>query len=158
MGYVRDNFQVKHRNAFGELDDTQWEKNPDGEPRDPWTRAYRALLIEMSPPHGEVTFAGSSWGADTGLKEICLAYSQDKHRFPDAFPVVKLSTKTRPNKKYGGTKKDPFFEIVGWASIEDVKAGKKALKKAVVPTKAEIEAAIGDTLDDPAPTFAEAAA
>src|SRR6476660_3566695 len=62
MGYVRDNFLVKHRMALGDDDEDQWEKNPDGTPRDPWSRSYRALLIEMAAPHGDVTYSGSSFG------------------------------------------------------------------------------------------------
>ena len=151
MGYVRDGFLVQHRAALGDDDETAWEKNPDGTPRDPWTRTYRALLVEMSPPHGDVTFSGSSFGAQIALKEICRTYSADKHRFPDAFPVVQLTTKTRQHKSYGSIK-GPWFEVVGWASVEDVKAGKKAGKKAKVPTKAETETAIDDSLNDPVPT------
>ena len=51
----RDNFLVKHRYALNDSEGSEWEKNPDGKPRDPWAKAYRALLIEGSPPHGDVT-------------------------------------------------------------------------------------------------------
>ena len=146
MGYVRDNFQLKHRAALGDDDESAWEKN-DGTPRDPWTRTYRALLIEMKPPHGDVTFSGSSFGAQIALKEICRVYSEDKHRFPDAFPVVQLTTKTRQHKSYGAIK-GPWFDVVGWASVEDVKAGKKTSKKAKAPTKTETEAALDDALPE----------
>jgi hypothetical protein len=44
MGFVRDNFLVKHRYALGDLDEGLWEKDPDGAPRDPWSHSYRALL------------------------------------------------------------------------------------------------------------------
>ena len=59
MGLVRDNFLVKHRYALDDLEESEWEKGPDG-PRDPWSRSYRALLIECSPPHGDVTLSGSA--------------------------------------------------------------------------------------------------
>ena len=50
MGLVVDNFRVKHRDALGDLEEEEWEKTPDAKPRDPWSKAYRALLIELSPP------------------------------------------------------------------------------------------------------------
>jgi hypothetical protein len=152
MGYVRDGFVLKHRAALGDDDESAWETNPDGTPRDPWTRTYRALLLEMSPPHGDVTFTGSSYGAQLALKDICGAYAADRHRYPDAFPVVKLTTKSRQTRLYGKIK-GPWFDVVGWATIEDVKAGKKVLAKAKVPTKAETEVAIDDSLNDPVTTL-----
>jgi hypothetical protein len=145
MGYVRDGFLVQHRGTLGDDDETAWQKNPEGTPRDPWTRTYRALLLEMSPPHGDVTFSGSSFGAQIALKEICRVYSADNHRFPDAFPVVELTTKTRQHKTYGSIK-GPWFNIVGWATVEDVKAGKKGGAKAKAPTKVETEAELNDEL------------
>ena len=48
----------------------RWEKTDDT-PRDPWMRTYRALLIEMTAPHGDITYTGSSCGAQIALKEIC---------------------------------------------------------------------------------------
>jgi len=146
MGYVKDNCIVKHRDALGDNDEAAWEKNPDGTPRDPWTRTYRALLIEMSPPHGDVTFSSSAWGAEIALKEICRVYSLDKDRFPGAFPVVTLSTKKRQNRTYGAIK-GPWFDVVGWATIEDVKAGKAVTKKTKARTKEETEAFLDDSID-----------
>jgi len=124
MGYVRDNFIVRHRHALGDEDETQWEKDPAGNPKDPWSRSYRALLIELSPPHGDVTFSSASWGAQLALKDICGAYSAEAHLHEGAFPVVELTTKTRQNKHFGAIK-GPWFEVVGWATVEDVRAGRK---------------------------------
>ena len=63
----------------------------------------------------------------------------------DAFPVVELTTKTRPHKTYGSIK-GPWFNIVGWATVEDVKSGKKGGAKAKAPTKVETEAELNDEL------------
>ena len=83
-----------------------------------------SLLIEVSPPHGDVTLSGSSYGLHLALKEICRIYSSDKSQHPDCFPVVQLTTRTRQHKSYGAIK-GPWFEVVGWASVEDT-AGRKS--------------------------------
>ena len=43
MGLVVDNFRVKHRDALGDLEESEWEKNPDGTPRDPWAQSLSSL-------------------------------------------------------------------------------------------------------------------
>jgi hypothetical protein len=37
---------------------------------------------------------------------------------------VELTTKTRKDKNYGNIV-GPWFEVVGWATLEDVRAGRK---------------------------------
>ena len=69
---------------------------------------------------------------------------------PDANPVVGLSTHTRPNKSYGPIK-GPWFDVHGWATVEDVKAGRKAqavLAKPKKKAKAKVAAEINDELPD----------
>ena len=53
---------------------------PDGKPRDPWAQSYRVLLIELSPPHGDVTFSGSAYGTELACKELCRIYSRQSPR------------------------------------------------------------------------------
>ena len=64
---------------------------------------------------------------------------------------VKLTRKTRPHKQWG-TIPGPWFEIVGWATVEDIKAGRKsqaALAKPKKKAKAQpVAAEINDELPD----------
>ena len=114
---------VPHRHTLGDLDESQWEKGPDGQ-RDPWAPCYRVLLIELAAPHGDLTFSGGSYGAKLACQAICQAYIAEPHG-TDTYPVVELSTKSRVSQAYGKIV-GPWFEVKGWASIEDVKAGRKA--------------------------------
>ena len=86
-----------------------------------------------------MTLSGSSYGLELALKEICRAYSAEAALHPDAYPVVGLSTKTRPNKNWGPIK-GPWFDVHGWASVEDVRAGRKA-QAALAKPKAKARAA-----------------
>ena len=151
MGFVKDSFPVRHRYSLPDSDESQWEKLPDGTPRDPWAQSYRVLLVECRAPHGDVTFSGSSYGTALALKEICRVYSAEVALHPGALPVVKLTRKTRPHKQWG-TIPGPWFEIVGWATVEDIKAGRKsqaALAKPKKKAKAQpVAAEINDELPD----------
>jgi hypothetical protein len=126
MGLVCDNFLVKHRLALGDLEEEgNWETAPDGTSRDPWSKTYRALLIELSPPHGDLTFSGSSYGTELGFKALSGAYAAERSQHPGTYPVVELATAPWTSKHYGKQVR-PDFPIVGWATVEDVKAGRKA--------------------------------
>ena len=83
------------------------------------------MLIELSPPHGDLTFSGSSYGTELGLKELSGAYAAARSQHPGAYPVVELATAPWTSKHYGKQVR-PDFPIVGWATVEDVKAGRKA--------------------------------
>ena len=157
MGLVAENFLVKHRNALGDLDEEAWEQNPDGTRRDPWSRAYRAVLVEVSPPHGELTFSGSSYGTEVALKELSGNYAAGRSQHPDCYPVVELGTAPWMSKRYGKQIR-PDFPIVGWASLADVKAGRKspaalARPKPKAKAKAEPTETLGEALDDAIPNW-----
>jgi hypothetical protein len=131
VGRVADNFIEPHRHTLGDMEEGLWQLF-DGKPRDPWCRYVGVPMIELSPPHGDVTFTGTSWGAQLALKELCRVYGAEAHHFADCFPVVTLTTKNRPHKTYGQIK-GPWFEVVGWATPEDVRQGRKAAPKPSIP-------------------------
>ena len=62
---------------------------PDGKPRDPWSKAYRALLIELSPPHGDLTFSGSSYGTELGFKALSGAVCGRARAAPRHLPCCR---------------------------------------------------------------------
>jgi hypothetical protein len=145
IGLIAENFLVPHRYTLGDMDEDAWEKSPEGKPRDPWSKVYRLLLIEMAPPHSDVTFSGSSYGAQLALKELCRVYSTDGHLYEGAYPVVALGTKPRMSRSFGKIV-GPWFEVQGWATIEDVKAGRKKKAKAAKAPQEGFNEAVGDEI------------
>jgi hypothetical protein len=138
---------VPHRATLGDEDQSQWETDPAGNPRDPWTRTIRMLLIEMAVPHSDLTFSSSAWGAQIALQTLAGAYGLDKHLYPGAYPIVELTTKSRQSKSYGKIV-GPWFNVVGWATPEDVRAGKKTTVQAKKVTAKEVAAELNDELPD----------
>jgi hypothetical protein len=145
MGLVAEGFLMPHASSLDDRDEETWEKNPDGTPRDPWSKCYELLLIEMAAPHGDVTFRSSADGARIAFKELCRVYSADSHLHEGAFPVVALATKSRMTQSYGKII-GPWFEVQGWATVEDVRAGRKKRVKAAKAPKEGFNEAIGDDL------------
>jgi hypothetical protein len=125
LGWVRDGYVPPPRYALGDTDPAEWETDDKGQPKDPWSKCFRMLMIELSAPHAEYEFSASSWGAQLALQDLCGRYSAEKPG-AELYPVVDLTTKVRPNKKHGGNIIGPWFAVIGWATIEDVKAGRKA--------------------------------
>jgi hypothetical protein len=99
----------------------------------------------MAPPHSDVTFSGSSYGAQLALKELCRVYSTDGHLYEGAYPVVALGTKPRMSRSFGKIV-GPWFEVQGWATIEDVKAGRKKKAKAAKAPQEGFNEAVGDEI------------
>ena len=147
MGLVIDNFLVKHRYALGDLEEEEWEKTPDGKGRDPWSKSFRALFIELSPPHGDLTFSGSSYGTELGFKALSGAYAAERSQHPGDYPVVELATAPWTSKHYGKQIR-PDFPIVGWATVEDVKAGRKAQAALAKKKKAKTKPVVAEINDD----------
>jgi hypothetical protein len=100
-----------------------------------------------------VTLSGSSEGLRLALQEICRVYSAEKELHPDAYPVVGLSTHTRPHKNWGPIK-GPWFDVDGWATVEDVKAGRKTQAALTKPKKKAKAKPVAEELNE-MPTWAK---
>ena len=124
MGFVKDNYLVPHRYSLGDLDEDQWEKGPDGEPRDPWSQSYLVQLVELSPPHGTLTFSRGRLRGQAGVPGDVPDLSEQCPAQPDMHMVVELAVKGRPTKSFGKIP-GPWSTVQGWTSLEDVKAGRK---------------------------------
>jgi hypothetical protein len=140
VGLVADNYLVKHRSALGDLDESLWPVGRDGKVRDMWTQYVSVQMIEMTPPHGDATFTSTSWGGKLGLQDICGQYGRNRHLYPGAFPIVELVKKSRPSKLYGSIP-GPGFNVVGWQTVENVRAGITESMQAYTPavTSADID-------------------
>jgi hypothetical protein len=148
FGLVKDGFLMPHRLSLGDEDKGEWEKDPSGNPRDPWSPVYRMLLVEMAAPHGDLTFSSTAWGAKLALQDLAFVYKDERHLYPDAYPIVDLTTKTRNSRSYGLIK-GPWFNVVGWTTVADVRTGRKKKLKPVPPRPP----AVGEALDDALPDW-----
>jgi len=111
---VADNKPLPKRADLGDLDQTAWELDGAGTPRDPWQFTnYLPLLNET----GELfTFVTSSRGGIGAIGELCHRYSRHHRRHPDVLPIVALEVDSYQHKvKDYGRIKFPKFTPMGWA-------------------------------------------
>jgi hypothetical protein len=111
---VADNKPLPKRADLGDLDQTAWELDGAGTPRDPWQFTnYLPLLNET----GELfTFVTSSRGGIGAIGELCRRYSRHHRRHPDVLPIVALEVDSYQHKvKDYGRIKFPKFTPMGWA-------------------------------------------
>jgi hypothetical protein len=139
VGRVSECYRQPHRNTLGDTDQSLWAVGKDGKPRDPWQRYLSAHLVELAVPHGSLTFVGSSWGMQSCIQAICNDYVDARHEHEGHYPVVKLAVHNKQHKDFGVVK-EPRLEIVGWARLEDVRAGRKAAAGIAAPVSAATKA------------------
>jgi hypothetical protein len=152
VGLVKDNFLMKHRQALGDTDETLWATDPAGNRKDPWAKYFAVQLIEVSAPHSDVTFTSNAWGGQVALQDLCGVYGRERGNYPEQFPVVALAVKPRQTKH--GKVPGPWFDFKGWATVEDIRNGRKAAAAPKPkPKKTPPAAVVADTVDDEAPSW-----
>ncbi|MCA1452168.1 hypothetical protein I6F35_02925 [Bradyrhizobium sp. BRP22] len=120
MGRLADGYQPLKRKDLGDQDETQWERDDDGQPRDPWQFSNYLIMKtpgEDDPDDALFTFTTASKGGIGAIGELCKAYGKVMRQRPDEFPIVKLDVGSyaHSNKQFGRIK-FPIFEIVGWSA------------------------------------------
>lgn len=100
------------RDDIGHLDQSVWETNAAGEPRDPWQVTYM-LAMRRASSGADATFITSSWGGQRGVRLLFGAFDRELNRHEGLWPVVELGCEHVSNKTYGKIA-EPRFSIVGW--------------------------------------------
>lgn len=113
MGRVAEGFQPARRNELGDDDESRWEQDDDGKPRDPWQRA-NYLILKAEDSDQLYTFTTGSKSGLNAIGELCKVYGRQMRQRPDEFPIIALTPDFYIHPKY---KKIfvPKFDIVGWA-------------------------------------------
>jgi len=99
------------RETLGKLDETQWEKGPGGERKDPW---QNTRLVHFVHPVSAAfyTFSTSSGGGRSAVSALAGAITRMRSAHPNAVPVVELRSEEMLTRY--GRKSKPRFEIVDW--------------------------------------------
>ena len=100
------------RNYLGHLDEAQWEKDDQGQPRDPWSFGYMLAMRDAATGE-DCTFSTSSWGGQRAVRSLFGAFANERLKHPGMHPVVQLGQEAKSHKKYGSVL-EPKFPIVDW--------------------------------------------
>jgi hypothetical protein len=102
----------KSRADLGDHDESLWELDNAGKPKDPWS--YGLGLPAMNAETGAiVVFKAGSLGAMGATAGQVASWMRNAHL---GFPIVELSTGSYKNKKFGGFTSFPVFTNVGYDS------------------------------------------
>lgn len=120
MGLVIEGYKPMHRKDLGDLDESLWEVDMQGKPRDPWQRTNYLVLRDVgvedvTDEDRMYTFTTSSKGGIGAVVKLCNSYGKAMRQHPDEYPVVELKVDSyaHPIKEYGRIK-TPVLELVGW--------------------------------------------
>jgi len=117
MGLVKDAFQPPKRKDLDATDESDWEIDETGKPRDPWQFSNQ-LVLKVPGEGGQVyTFATSSRGGINAIGELCKIYGKAMRSKPNDFPVIilRVGSYMHSVKAYGRIK-FPVFDVKTWAS------------------------------------------
>ena len=104
----------KTRSQLGDTDDTQWPRDKEGKPRDPWQ--FINYIVWKREDDGKVfTFTTSSKGGLGAIGKLCEEYDAEiLRKTPDKDPLIKIgSSSYEHSDRTIGRVKIPTFEIVG---------------------------------------------
>lgn len=113
MGAVTKGYQAPKRNTLGDADESGWDLDDNGKPKDPWS--FTNYLVLKVPNSDEMfTFSTSSRGGLSAMGELCKAYGKSMRAKPNDWPIVQLKVDSYIHASFGKIKV-PVLDIVAWA-------------------------------------------
>lgn len=114
MGLLAQGFKPEPRDALGHTDESTWELDDEGRPKDPWNATNELPLAD--PNDGEqMTFSASSKGGIGCMGNLCKAYAREYRSKAGLTPVIELGRDSYKHAKYGKTYV-PVLTIVDWVA------------------------------------------
>jgi hypothetical protein len=114
LHYVRDDVPVTEREALGHNDPSEWPKNDDGLPVDPYTFAYYQPLEDLET--GEMYAFGTT--SDGGKGALCdLAREYATYKKPGWVLIISLQTSSFYSKRHRRDIPIPVFQVETWEPV-----------------------------------------
>jgi hypothetical protein len=112
MGAVADSFVPPARATLGDLEEADWETQPDGSKRDPWQ--FQMVLPIMRLDTDETfNFTTGSKGGLNAVSKLIRTYGARLARGEGGLPIVELKADFYKHRTYGKIY-FPQFLIVSW--------------------------------------------
>jgi hypothetical protein len=114
MGLLTQGFKPEPRDALGYSEESLWETDEEGRPKDPWSFTNELPLAD--PDNGEqMTFAASSKGGIGCIGNLCKAFARAPERRQALTPVLELGRDSYMHPVYKKTYV-PLLTIVNWVA------------------------------------------
>jgi hypothetical protein len=106
--------QPPQRHELGDQDEKFWERDEEGELRDPWQQTHELPLLDTTGGE-QYVYSTASRGGIGALSRLSVAYSRNFSRHPGMDPVVTLGASGYEHKiKKFGYIHTPVIKIVDW--------------------------------------------
>jgi hypothetical protein len=109
IGKVEDGFEVPARTELGDLDESRWETDSSGHPRDPWVKQY-FLPLEDFDSGALAIFVTGSQGGQEAIGRLCQIYARGWRK---GLPIIELAADSYKSKQYGRIQ-IPVLRVVDW--------------------------------------------
>jgi hypothetical protein len=140
IGKVIDGFVAPQREELDDTDQSAWEKNERGEPRDPWiSQSY--LPFENAETGELLVFVSGSAGGRGAIGSLVSTASRNLHK---GKPIIQLGLRWYKHKTFGRIE-NPDFPIVGWTDGIAAISAVSAAPTPTLPAKA-VHPAFDDTI------------
>jgi len=143
MVRVADGIAAAARTDLGDANTANWEKDKDGEAKDPWQFSNYLPLLDAE---GKLyTFTTSSRGGLGAIGELARRYGRHRRHNPDVHPVITLDVDSyqHKNKEFGRIK-FPQFTAAGYEQKARFSEAMAAAGYAV----SEVQSVEEDTADE----------
>lgn len=117
IGKVADGFMLARREELGDTDETQWEKDSTGKPRDPWGKQWYVPLVALETGEMVVFCTGSRGGSQT-VSKLCAIYGRQAR---NGLPIIRLNISSYKHREFGRIE-IPDLAVVSWEKQHDVSA------------------------------------
>src|SRR5262249_22936862 len=126
---------------LGDMDQSQWERDAAGKPRDPWVLQYYLALEDVET--GELlTFVTGTAGGTNAIGKLCGQFARNAK---NGRPIIRLGASSYKHRSYGRVEV-PDFPVIGWTG--------SALAQGAVPDFPVIPG--GAPAQEPVPALARA--
>jgi hypothetical protein len=149
MVRVADGAPLPKRNELGDNDETKWETDANGNPRDPWQ--FTNYLPMMNEAGELFTFTTSSHGGINAIGILARRYGNHRKRHPNLLPLIALGVGSyaHKNRDYGRIK-FPQLTPAGW--VPNAKFLEALAAAGIIAADpAHVERDPGDEIDDTVP-------
>src|SRR5262249_44762432 len=109
IGKVAEGYKQPPRNDMGDLDESKWERDASGKPRDPWSEQFY-LPMEDAETGDIVIFVTGSHGGKGAVRALLNVASRNLHK---GTPVIRLAVGSYKHKTFGRIE-TPEFPVVNY--------------------------------------------
>ena len=124
-GLIAECYRPPSRKDLGDNDETEWERDERGDPRDPWQKT-NWLILKEEAGDALFTWSPSSKGGLSAIGQLCERYGKMIRQKPGQFPVVELQASSYRHERFGKLFV-PVLKVVGWTDKANALAALEAV-------------------------------